>query len=187
MSIPQTLTAFSAAAFLLTAAAAPAAADVTTCRGKIGQVTVDDLRVPRGATCELNRTKVKGAITVESGATVTATRIVVIGNLTADDARSVTITRKSRIGGSIEILQGKRAKVADSEIDGSMRFEKNSGRLKISGNVVGGHLRALQNSGGVAIDDNVVDGDLVCRGNRPVPEGGDNTVLGTKQDQCRNL
>ena len=187
MSTPQTMTALAAAAFLVTAVAAPAAADVTTCRGKIGQVTVDDLRVPTGATCELNRTKVKGAITVESGGTVLATRVVVIGNVMADGARSVSIVQKSRIGGSIEIVQGKRAKIADSEIDGSMRFEKNGGRLKISDNVVGGHVRALQNSGGVSIDDNVIDGDLLCRGNRPVPEGGDNTVLGTKQDQCRKL
>lgn len=41
------------------ALAPPAASEETTCRGTIGAVTVDNLRVPQNATCALNRTIVK--------------------------------------------------------------------------------------------------------------------------------
>lgn len=45
---------------LLPLAFAPAAsADERTCRGKLGAITVDDLRVPDGATCTLDGTPVK--------------------------------------------------------------------------------------------------------------------------------
>lgn len=187
MFASQALTALSAATVLLAVASVPAAADETTCKGKLGQVTVDDLRVPQNATCELDRTKVKGTITVQRGATLLAARVVVVGNVQAENAKFVSVVRKSRIGGSVQIVQGQRAKISNSEIDGSVQLESNSGRLKVSGNVIGSDLQAFQNKGGVEIDDNVIDGNLQCKGNQPAPDGGDNTVLGSKEDQCRRL
>lgn len=49
-----------------------AGAEERTCRGAIGRVTVDNLRVPDRATCKLTGTYVKGTIKVESGATLDA-------------------------------------------------------------------------------------------------------------------
>jgi hypothetical protein len=47
----------------------PAAlAEEKVCRGSIGARTVDNLRVPQGATCTLNGTFVKGTIKVERAA-----------------------------------------------------------------------------------------------------------------------
>lgn len=43
----------------------PAFAEERTCRGALGAVTVDNLRVPQNATCKLNRTRVKGTVKVE--------------------------------------------------------------------------------------------------------------------------
>jgi hypothetical protein len=40
--------------------AGPAQAEERVCRGSIGAKTVDNLRVPQGATCTLNGTYVKG-------------------------------------------------------------------------------------------------------------------------------
>jgi hypothetical protein len=187
MFAAPSLTALSAAAILLAVATIPAAADETTCRGKMGKVTVDDLRVPQNSTCELDRTKVKGSINVERGATLLASRVVVVGNVQAESAKLVSVVRKSRIGGSVQVVQGQRAKVSNSEIDGSIQLESNSGQLKVSGNVVGSDVQAFQNKGGVEIEDNVIDGNLQCKGNKPSPDGGDNTVLGSKEDQCSKL
>ena len=39
--------------------ALPALAEERSCRGTLGQVTVDNLRVPQGATCTLSGTHVK--------------------------------------------------------------------------------------------------------------------------------
>ena len=55
----------------LSLAFAPVAlAEERTCRGTLGAVTVDNLRVPAGATCTLNGTNVKGTVKVERNATL---------------------------------------------------------------------------------------------------------------------
>ncbi len=51
-----------------------------SCRGTIGAATVDNLRVPQGATCALNGTRVKGTVKVERSATLDAFRVRVVGN-----------------------------------------------------------------------------------------------------------
>ena len=63
--------------------AGPASAEERVCRGTIGAVTVDNLRVPQDATCTLNDTRVEGTIKVERDATLKALGIRVIGNVQA--------------------------------------------------------------------------------------------------------
>lgn len=174
-------------AFLVFAASGPAMAEERACRGKLGKITVDNLRVPQNATCELDGTKVKGTITVQNGATLIASRVVVIGNVQGENARLVSVVRKSRVGGSVQVKQGRRAKVINSEIDGSIQLESNSGALRVSGNTVGADVQAFQNKGGVEIEDNDIDGNLQCKENKPAPVGGGNRVQGNKEDQCRRL
>ena len=53
---------------------AAAQAEERVCRGTLGAVTVDNLRVPQGATCTLNGTRVQGTVKVERNATLTAER-----------------------------------------------------------------------------------------------------------------
>jgi len=83
--------------------AAPAAADERTCRGTLGAITVDNLRVPQGATCTLNGTRLKGQLVVERGATLNATRIAVNGNVQAEGARSVRVASGQQ-GGSMRAV-----------------------------------------------------------------------------------
>jgi hypothetical protein len=83
--------------------AAPPLAEERTCRGTIGPTTVDNLRVPQGATCTLNRTGVKGTVKVERGATLRASRISVIGNIQAEGAAAVNVAA-STVGGSVQIV-----------------------------------------------------------------------------------
>ena len=49
---------------------ASASAEETTCRGSLGAVTVDNLRVPQDGRCILNGTRVQGTIKVERAATL---------------------------------------------------------------------------------------------------------------------
>ena len=53
------------AAGLSLAVVRPAAAEEMVCRGTLGAVTVDNLRVPQGASCTLNGTRVKGTVKVK--------------------------------------------------------------------------------------------------------------------------
>jgi len=167
--------------------AGPASAEERVCRGTLGAVRVDNLRVPQGASCTLNGTHVKGTIKVERNATLRATGIRVIGNVQAENARNVIVRGGSRVGGSVQIVQGSAARILGSNINGDILFDDQDGRLSANSNQIGGSLQAFKNTGGLVIDDNRIDGNLQCKENVPPPDGGGNVVQGNKEDQCRGL
>jgi hypothetical protein len=143
-----------------------ATAEERTCRGPIGAATVDNLRVPQGATCVLNGTRIKGRIRVLQGATLRATSIRVIGNVQGENHAHVEL-RGSRVGGSVQLVQG--------------------GSAAIGRNAVKGDIQLFENRRPTSIRRNRVDGNLQCKANSPRPGGGGNIVQGSKQDQCARL
>lgn len=172
----------------LTVVAAPAAvADEITCRGTIGATTVDNLRVPDGARCTLNGTRVQGTINVGTNSVLDASGVRVIGNVQAEGSRKVVVDSRSTVGGSVQVVQGGAAAVIGSEIGGDILYDDQDGTVKASRNDVGGDIQAFQNTGGVTISRNHVDGNLQCKANRPAPTGGGNLVEGNKEDQCARL
>jgi len=175
------------AALMTLAFAGLPGAEERVCRGFIGRTTVDNLRVPQDATCDLSRTRVKGTIKVESNATLRAQNIVVIGNVQAENALLVVVARRSRIGGSVQVVQGGGATVADSDVDGDILYDDNRDALRVLRTDVGGSVQVFQNTGGVEIRRNVIDGNLQCKENEPAPVGGRNVVGGNKEDQCEGL
>jgi hypothetical protein len=164
-----------------------ARAEERVCRGTIGAATVDNLRVPQGATCKLNGTRVKGTVKVEINATLSARNVMVIGNVQAENARLVAVLERSRIGGSVQVVQGGGATVADSDVGGDILYDDNRAKLSVLRNDVGGNVQIFQNTGGVVVRKNVIDGNLQCKENSPRPTGGSNTVGGNKEDQCSRL
>ena len=95
-----------AASFVIVASLMALAPSVTlaeerTCRGTIGPSTLDDVRVPDGATCRLNGTRVEGTVQVETGAILKAYDVRVIGNVVGEDSRKVVVADGSRVGGRI--------------------------------------------------------------------------------------
>jgi hypothetical protein len=154
------------AAAAIVGPATTAGAEERTCRGALGRVTVDNLRVPARATCSLTGTTVKGTIKVESGATLRANGVRVIGNVQAERHRSVTLTA-SRVGGSVQLEQGGTASVARTTITGD--------------------LQSFTNRGGQSFVSNRMNGNLQCKSNVPAPTGRSNVVQGNKEDQCRKL
>ena len=147
-------------------AAAPALAEERACRGTIGATTVDNLRVPQGATCTLSGTRVKGTVKVERGATLKASRISVIGNVQAEGAATVNLAA-SAVGGSVQIVQGKNSKLDRNSVKGDVQY--------------------FENRGAISITNNRIDGNLQCKENTPRPTGGGNIVQGNKEDQCARL
>jgi hypothetical protein len=167
--------------------AGPAQAEERVCRGNIGATTVDNLRVPQDATCTLNGTYVKGTVKVGRNATLKAYGIRVIGNVQAENARNVVVRARSRIGGSVQIVQGGAARIVRNRITGDILFDDQAKALTARANRIGGSLQAFQNTGGVTIINNRIDGNLQCKENHPAPTGGGNIVQGNKEDQCANL
>jgi hypothetical protein len=146
--------------------AAPASAEERKCRGTINAVTVDNLRVPSGATCTLNGTRVKGTVKVGRGATLKANGIRVIGNVQAEGAAKVSVL-SSRVGGSVQIVQGLSSKLRSTSVKGDVQYFENRGSIGITGNRV--------------------DGNLQCKENSLGPTGASNVVQGNKEDQCSSL
>ena len=167
--------------------AVPASAEERVCRGTIGAASVDNLLVPQDATCILNGTSVEGTVKVKRGATLNASGIHVIGNVQAENARKVVLRDRSRIGGSVQIVQGDVARIIRARIGGDILFDDQDGALAANRNRIGGNLQAFQNTGGVAINNNRIDGNLQCKENTPGPTGGGNIVQGSKEDQCEAL
>lgn len=147
--------------------ALPAVAEERACRGTIGSVTVDNLRVPQGATCTLSGTFVKGTIKVERDATLHAGAIRVIGNIQSENHRHVEVSRSSRIDGSVQVKQG--------------------GSATIDSSIFGSDVQFFTNAAEIRITNNRIDGNLQCKENRPAPTGGGNVVQGNKEDQCARL
>lgn len=164
---PVVLSAALAGAGML--AVAPAAqADERVCRGTINAVTVDNLKVPNGASCTLNGTFVKGNIKVESNASLKANKVRVDGNIQSQGHQAVLV-QDSRVDGSIQLEQG--------------------GALDVRRNAVDGDIQLFSNRkpGAKTVYYNVVDGNLQCKSNIPAPVGAGNIVKGNKEDQCRRL
>lgn len=144
-----------------------AAAEERACRGSIGAVTLDNVRVPAGATCTLTGTVLKGTLKVEKGATLNATRVRVNGNVQAEEHRFVTL-RSSTVGGSIQLKQGGGTTLRSNRVKGDVQLFTNR-------------------SGTKTVSYNRIDGNLQCKENVPAPVGTGNVLGGNKEDQCRRL
>ena len=151
----------------LTMLAESANAEERVCRGTIGAATLDNVRVPQDATCTLLGTKVKGTVKVEARATLVAEDVIVIGNVQAGNARKVEVLDGSRVGGSVQVVQGGAATVADSRIEADILYDSSNKALSVLRNRVGGNVQVFQNTGGVAIRRNFIDGNLQCKANVP--------------------
>jgi hypothetical protein len=176
-----------AAAAMMMGVPAVAHAEEKVCRGTIRARTLDNVKVPQGASCTLKGTRVKGTIKVNRNARLEAIRVRVVGNVQGENARNVIVRKGSRVGGNVQVVQGKRARVAFSKIGGDILYDEQRGKVIARRNTVGGNVQAFQNKGGVVIRGNTIDGNLQCKENRPRPTGGNNRVKGSKEDQCRRL
>lgn len=175
---------------LALATAAPAAlAEERVCRGTIGSRTVDNVRVPQGATCTLNGTRVEGTIKVENGATLNASGVRVKGNIQSEGFKEIRLSDGSRVVGSVQLNNGQSdglARIVSSRINGDLQFDSNDARIVARNNTIGANLQAVQNTGGVVLKDNTIAENLQCKENNPPPTGGGNTA-GDKEDQCARL
>ena len=173
----------------LLVAAQAAQAEERVCRGTIGSTTVDNLRVPQGASCLLNGTKVEGTVKVERSATLVANTIRVKGNVQSEGFKNITLRKNSVVVGSVQLengLEDGTGRVLGSRINGDLQYFSNEARMVARGNTLLANLQANQNTGGLLIEDNRIAENLQCQANNPPPTGGGNTA-GDKEDQCAAL
>ena len=173
---------------LLAAVGVPAArADEIRCVGTLGAVTVDNVLVPEGKTCTLNKTRVQGTVKVSGNATLYAKTARINGNIQAENAKLVSVAANTTVGGSFQVKQGGAATISRVTVAGDIQFDDNAKRVQALNNTVGGNIQVFENTGGAVIKGNRVDGNLQCKANTPAPTGGGNIVQGNKEDQCARL
>lgn len=181
---------FFAMAVLASAVFAPAAqAEERVCRGTIGATTVDNLRVPQGASCTLNGTRVEGTVKVERNARLTANGIRVKGNVQSEGFKNIVLREASVVVGSVQLENGLSdgsGRVLNTRINGDLQFFSNEARMIARGNTILANFQANQNMGGLVIENNRVAENLQCQSNSPPPTGGNNTA-GDKEGQCASL
>jgi hypothetical protein len=184
-------TALALAVFVVTATTAtvlPQAAlgEERACRGTLGRISLDNLRVPQGAKCTLNGTRLNGTIIVQRGAVLVANGVRVNGNIQGENSRNV-IVRRSRVGGSIQVKQGGGATVSGTRVTHDIQFDANRRLVRAHRNRLGGSIQVIGNSGGASLKRNVANGNIDCKENRPAPTGGGNVAGESKTDQCAGL
>jgi hypothetical protein len=167
-------------------AAGPALAEEFRCAGSVGAVALDNVFVPDGASCVLDRTRLNGSLVVGRGASLQARSVSVNGNVQAEGAAWVGLGGFSTVGGSVQIVQGGGAAIERARIKGDLQFESNTGALSARGNTIGGNLQVFQNMGGVRLFNNRMNGNMQCKENIPAPVGSGN-VSPSKEDQCAAL
>jgi hypothetical protein len=178
---------FLAAALALFTAQAQAALEPESnylCTGDLGAVSVDNLRVPEGASCTLNRTTVNGNIHVEDNASLRAYDANINGNIQANRAASVNFYAGSSVNGNIHIHRSGSAEIQAVDINGNLKLENNDRFLNAADNTIDGNLQASNNSGGLSITANQIDGNLQCDANSPPPALSGNRVTGNLEGQC---
>lgn len=188
LSVASLLALMLALGALLLAATA-AQAEERACRGTIGATTVDNLKVPQGASCTLNGTKVKGTIKVENRARLVANKARVVGNIQSEGYKSILVRRGSTVGGSVQLkngLAGGSGRVLNTRVNGDVQYEENFGRMVARSNTILANLQAVQNRGGLVISENRISQNLQCKQNNPAPTGGNNRA-GDKEGQCSRL
>ena len=126
MRIRTAITAAAIAATGFTAVTAgPAAAEERVCRGTIGAISLDDVRVPTNATCTLNGTQLNGSVVVGRNATLRAVGARINGNVQGEGSAAVRVLQGSRVGGSFQAVQGGAVALLDSRVGGDVLADDN--------------------------------------------------------------
>lgn len=130
-------------------------ADEFVCRGTFVQRSFDNVVVPSGASCRLDRAAVKGNIVVQSNGSLETNLTRINGSVQSEGYNSVIIGNKSRVIGSVQLKYGNTALITRSTINGDVQFEENFGRSTAELNSIGGSLQGLKNRGLVRFISNV--------------------------------
>jgi hypothetical protein len=188
------LVAASAIALVAAVGVPGAFAETTRCIGTpvAGTTMLDNVKVPRGATCTLSNVRVKGNIKVGEDATLIATNVNVKGSVQAREFASVRVNGASKVGGSIQLVggfatTGTLATISGTRVKGEIQLDENFGTVVIANNRVNGDVQLFENAGASTLATNLIGGNLQCKENLPGPIGAGNMVKGNAEDQCEDL
>lgn len=168
-----------ALAMMLTLMSATSAhANDIHCTSKIGARTIDsNVIVPRGKTCILYGTVVKGNVYAHTNASLTVRGARVDGNIQASSHRKLVVGTKKLSDGRLK----------RTVVGGNIQVKSARGGGYIARTITDGDIQLFSNDARYLVNRNWVGGNLQCKGNIPAPQGTRNVVKGNKEGQCRRF
>ena len=156
------------------------------CNGTIAAITVTDVFVPRGASCILNGTRVRGNVQAKRRTVVSVENSTIRGNLPVEECGAALVAADSRVGGDVQVEKADRATLTRVRLPGDVQRGENGGAVRAELLQVEGNMQVKKNRGGVLLLTNRIRQVLECKENAPAPTGSGN-VAGEKLEQCRAL
>ncbi len=135
---------FAASGGVLTEASGPAPTNATrasNCNGVLSSISVEQVSVPRNATCTLNGTRVRGDVKVAAGARLYANGAHIDGNIQAEDARVVNTTDDTFVDGDVQVKRRASVSILNTIIDGNLQVEESGASLVASDSRINGDLQ----------------------------------------------
>jgi hypothetical protein len=169
--------------------AAPGAyAETTKCTGTFnGTVTLDNVKVPRDATCTLTGTRVKGNIKVGSGATLIATNVKVGGNIQGKESTLIRVNgTTSKVGGNVQAREAENVILTNVKVGGAVQL-KEGDFATLTSNKIKGDVQLFENFDTLTLNGNRIGANLQCKENWANPIGVGNLVRGSAEDQCEAI
>ncbi len=164
---------------------APAAlnGNVVCTHWRIGAAVLDNLEVPAGAACQLNRTTVRGSIKMHHGAMLDVNAARVAGTVESVGGAYLVLRDDTRVSGNLVLDGVGLLDMRISAVTGNLMATAMTGALLVSASTVGGNMQLDNNLGGGEITDSRILGNLQCSGNRPAPKLT-NTTAASMQGDC---
>lgn len=173
-------------ATLLLATAGTASAATRTCSGVQAGAAYDDVLVPRGGTCTLVNSTVKGDVKVLKGAYFQATGTTIGEDVQSTEAQTVFVDTGSKVKGAVKTKRTIQVFVFNSVVTGDIEIERPSEVAQVCGSTVRKGDLSVEHGGrdiligdpeaedcagntikrgDLEIEENFVDVELVVRGN----------------------
>lgn len=152
----------------------------SACNGSLGAVTVEQVFVPRNASCTLNGTRVRGDVKVARNGAVSAIGARIDGNIQAEDARAVNTSANTVVEGDIQVKRLALATIENTTITGNLQVEETGASLVASDTRVDGDLQVTK-AASVALTRVAVRGDIQFVENREALRSTNATVRGNFQ------
>ena len=115
--------------------ATPTLAEEFRCTGAVGPVSLDNVFVPDGASCVLDRTRMNGSVVVGRGPSLQATSVSINGNLQSESHTSAISATGNIIGGNLQAFQNMGgASFINNRMNGNMQCKENIPAPTGSGN-----------------------------------------------------
>ena len=160
-------------------------AETTTCTGALNGVMLDNVKVPRGATCTLNGgTRVKGNLKVGPDATLRVVNVRIGGNVQGKESSEIKLNgTTTKVGGSVQAKEAALITLTNVKVKGEVQLIE-SDVITLTNLKVNGDIQLFENFDAIILNNNKIGGNLQCKENFEDPTGANNRVKGNAEDQC---